>query len=102
MINRTTTIQEITLQAYAFGIYTYLFEVKNMSRDEILNLFAQWGTEFEYNHRNYEWEGDYYDEIDDFVQWKADSLSAASEKPVGEYKPNPRKRVVNGVTLIVY
>lgn len=67
MVTLITTIQEITLQAEAFGVYKYLFFEKNMSRDEILNLFEKWGREFEESTKDHEWEGDYYDLIDGFV-----------------------------------
>lgn len=80
MITLTTTIQEITLQAYSFGLYNYLFERQHnpMSRDEIFNLFEDWGKEFEACHgENFDWEmNPYYDEIDDFVMYKFDSIKA--------------------------
>lgn len=80
MINLTTTIQEITLQAYSFGVYNYLFEREHnpMSRDEILNIFEVWGEEFEACHgKDFDWEmNPYYDEIDDFVLYKFDSIKA--------------------------
>lgn len=80
MINLTTTIQEITLQAYSFGVYSYLFERQHnpMSRDEILNIFEVWGEEFEACHgEDFDWEmNPYYDEIDDFVLYKFDSIKA--------------------------
>jgi len=41
------TIQEITLQAYAFGIYDYFFNERNMSRTDIFNIFVEWAKEFE-------------------------------------------------------
>lgn len=83
MFNLTTTIQEITLQAYSFGLYNYLFERKYnpMSRNEILNLFEDWGKEFEACHgEGFDWDmNPYYDEIDDFVQYKFDSIKAKDE-----------------------
>ena len=103
MITKTTTIQEITLQAFEFGIYNFLFNVVNMSRDEIFNLFEDWAVEFEYTHKDYEWNGDYYDEIDDFLGYKADTLSGKYGDKVSEYKPrhasreNPEGVVVFGI-----
>ena len=86
MITLTTTIQEITLQAYSFGVYNYLFERKYnpMSRDEILNLFEKWGKEFEACHgEDFDWEmNPYYDEIDDFVMYKFDSIKEKDESIV--------------------
>ena len=41
------TIQEITLQAYAFGVYDYLFNERNMSRTDIFQLFVKWAEAFE-------------------------------------------------------
>lgn len=81
MINLTTTIQEITLQAYHFGVYNYLFSERThnlMTRDEIFNLFEEWGKEFEDCHgEDFDWEmNPYYDEIDDFVLYKFDSIKA--------------------------
>lgn len=69
MVTLITTIQEITLQAEAFGVYKYLFFEKNMSRDEILNLFEKWGREFDEYEKKHVNEPDwyYYDEIDSFV-----------------------------------
>ena len=80
MITLTTTIQEITLQAYSFGVYNYLFERKHnpMSRDEILNLFEDWGKEFEASHgEDFDWDTNpYYDEIDEFVMYKFNTIKA--------------------------
>lgn len=74
MINAITTIQEITLQAYDFGIYRRLQDEKDMSRDQIFNLFEEWGKEFEKEHEGHEWSGDYYNEIDTFIMAKNDAL----------------------------
>ena len=84
MITTTTTIQEITVQAYLCGTFSFLFSEKNMSRDEIFNLFEKWGVEFEERHRDFEWNGEcsYYDEIDDFVQLKSDELKTHGYTPV--------------------
>lgn len=67
---QVSTIEEITLVAYSMGIYDFLFEKENMSRDNIFSLFREWGIEFEKAHENYEWDGDYYDEIDAFLENK--------------------------------
>lgn len=75
MINNITTVQEITLQAYQFGIYSILFGPKyDKSRDEIFNIFEKWAAEFEKAHEGYEWNGDYYDEIDLFLGAKKKEL----------------------------
>lgn len=74
MINAITTIQEITLQAYDFGIYRRLQDEKDMFRDQIFNLFEEWGKEFDKKHEGYEWNGDYYNEIDTFIMAKNDAL----------------------------
>lgn len=69
------TIQEITLQAYAFGIYDYLFNERNMSRTDIFQLFAEWAKEFEETHENFDWvQGSFYDEVDDFLNCRFDSI----------------------------
>lgn len=47
MINKITTIQELTQEAYKAGIYDICFNKKNMSRDEYFNLIEKWGEEFE-------------------------------------------------------
>lgn len=78
MITLTTTIQEITLQAYAFGVYNLMQDDLNMSRDEIFNTFEAWGHEFaELEEKHYE-EPDwfYYDEIDLFIQRKDKAIRA--------------------------
>lgn len=78
MITLTTTVQEITLQAYAFGVYEHLFNAEDMSRDEIFNLFEEWGIEFELTHKDYPWEGDYYYEVDKFVEMKMEVMKAVA------------------------
>ena len=75
MITKTTTVQEITVQAYLTGIYNYLFfGPANMSRDDIFNLFEKWAEEFEDLVKDREWYGEYYDEIDRFVSGKKEQL----------------------------
>ena len=69
------TIQEITLQAYAFGVYDYLFNERNMSRTDILQLFVKWAEEFEESHKDFDWlQGSFYDEVDDFIGYRFDSM----------------------------
>ena len=74
MITPIATIQEITLQAYEFGTYNYLADKLDMSRDEIFNVFEEWGKEFNKAHENYNWNGDYYEEIDAFLYRKRNEL----------------------------
>lgn len=76
MITLTTTIQEITLQAYVMHVYNLMQDDLDMSRDEIFNTFEAWGHEFEDTHEDYEWNGDYYDEIDKFIQRKKNAIQA--------------------------
>lgn len=85
MITLTTTIQEISLQAYAFGVFDYLFNKRNMSRDEILNLFEHWGREFEGICRAHTDEDDwfYYDEVDAFINRKFDEMKLRDNFPCG-------------------
>jgi hypothetical protein len=87
MITLTTTIQEITMQAYTFGVFNYLFEREHnaMSRDEIFNLFEKWGEEFEALEKEHEGEDDwfYYDEIDEFINKKYMELKLADAFPFG-------------------
>ena len=87
MITLTTTIQEITMQAYTFGVFNYLFEREHnaMSRDEIFNLFEKWGEEFEALEKEHEGEDDwfYYDEIDEFINKKYMELKLADVFPFG-------------------
>ena len=74
------TIQEITLQAYAFGIYDYLFNERNMSRTDIFNIFVEWAKEFEETHENFDWmQGSFYDEVDDFLTCRFDSIKIADK-----------------------
>jgi hypothetical protein len=76
MVTRTTTIQEITQQAYVFGIFDILFNEKNMPRDEIFNLLEEWADEFIEEENKHYMESDwfYYDEIDIFLQNKKAQL----------------------------
>ena len=76
MITKITTIQEMTLQAQAIGLYDFLFFKMDKSRDEIFNLIELWAEEFEKTHKNYDWDGDYYDEIDDFLGYRFESIKA--------------------------
>jgi hypothetical protein len=69
------TIQEITLQAYAFGVYNYLQDERNMSRTDIFQLFVEWAEDFEKTHENFDWmQGSFYDEVDDYLGYKFDSM----------------------------
>jgi len=86
MITLTTTIQEITMQAYSpFGIYDYLFNTCNESRDEIFNRFEAWGKEFEALEKEHEGEDDwfYYDEIDEFLAKKFNEIKLSHLFPAG-------------------
>jgi hypothetical protein len=69
------TIQEITLQAYAFGIYDYFFNERDMSRTDIFKVFVEWANEFEETHENFDWmQGSFYDEVDEFLNYRFDSI----------------------------
>ena len=69
------TIQEITLQAYTFGIYNYLQDERNMPRTDIFQLFVEWAEDFEKAHENFDWlQGSFYDEVDDYLGCKFDSM----------------------------
>ena len=85
MITLTTTIQEISIQAYAFGVFDYLFNERNMSRDEILNIFEDWGKEFEDICRAHTDEDDwfYYDEVDAFINRKFNEMKLRDAFPCG-------------------
>lgn len=85
MISLITTIQEITMQASVIGVYEYLFDTCNECRDEIFNRFEEWGKEFEEAHKDYEWNGDYYDEIDEFVEKKFTEIKLADNFVEGDY-----------------
>lgn len=85
MITLTTTIQEITLQAHAFGVFDYLFNECNKSRDEIFNMFEEWGEEFEalaQQHKN-DTDWFYYDEIDAFINKKFEEIKLSHLFPYG-------------------
>lgn len=80
------TIQEITLQAYAFGVYDYLFNERNMSRTDIFQLFVKWAEEFEESHKDFDWlQGSFYDEVDDFIGYRLDSMK--TEDKLKEHFP---------------
>ena len=80
-----TTIQEITLQAYAFGVYDYLFNECHKTRFEILNMFEKWGEEFEALAQQHEQDTDwfYYDEVDIFVNKKFEEIKLSYLFPAG-------------------
>jgi hypothetical protein len=74
------TIQEITLQAYEIGIYDYFFNERNMSRTDIFLIFVEWAKEFEETHENFDWmQGSFYDEVDDFLECRFDSIKIADK-----------------------
>jgi len=74
------TIQEITIQAYDFGIYGYFFNERNMSRPDIFKIFVEWAKEFEETHENFDWmQGSFYDEVDDFLKCRYDSIIIADK-----------------------
>ena len=74
------TIQEITIQAYDFGIYGYLFNERNKSRTDIFNIFVEWAKEFEETHENFDWtQGSFYDEVDDFLKCRFESIRTADK-----------------------
>ena len=69
------TIQEITPQAYTFGVYNYLQDERNMSRTDIFQLFVEWAEDFEKTHENFDWmQGSFYDEVDDYLGYKFDGM----------------------------
>ena len=74
------TIQEITLQAYTSGIYDYFFNERNMSRTDIFSIFVEWAKEFEETHEGFDWmQGSFYDEVDDFLTCRFDSIKIADK-----------------------
>lgn len=79
MTSHITTIQEFTLRAYELKIFDFLFNQKNMSRDEIFNLFEEWADEFEKEEEKHLMDPDwfYYDEIDEFLGAKIDEYENA-------------------------
>ena len=85
MITFVTTTQEITLQAYAFGVFDYLYNKRDKSRDEILNMFEEWGREFVLLENEHEHDTDwhYYDEIDAFVNKKFQEIKLDDLFPAG-------------------
>lgn len=62
-----TTIQDITLDAYILGIHEIYEEEYIMPRDDIFAIYQEWAEEFEIAHEDYEYDGDYYDEIGRFL-----------------------------------
>lgn len=87
MFTLTTTIQEITLTANAHGVFDYLFNDHNMSRDEILNIFEDWGKEYEELAKKHEGDDDwfYYEEMDEFVDRKFTEIKLSDEFVEGDY-----------------
>ena len=87
MFTLTTTIQEITLTANAHGVFDYLFNDHNMSRDEILNIFEDWGKEYEELAKKHEGDDNwfYYEEMDEFVDRKFTEIKLGDEFVEGDY-----------------
>ena len=68
MITHIATIQELTLQLYD-RYWEYFSDEQDMSRDQIFNMVENWSHVFEDAHSGYAWNGDYYDEIDRFLEF---------------------------------
>lgn len=74
------TIQEITMESYAFGIYDYFFNERNKSRTEIFNIFVEWAKEFEEAHKDFDWaQSSLYDEVDSFLNSRFESIKNADK-----------------------
>lgn len=75
------TIQEITLQSYAFGIYDYFFNERNKSRTDIFSIFVEWAKEFEEAHENFDFVtmGFFYDEVDKFLKSRFEEIKVADK-----------------------
>ena len=83
-MNNIDLVQEITLQAYAFGLYDLLQNSRDISRGEVFSIFREWAREFENEHIGFDWTiSPYYDEIDNFLMHKKHVLSPLHK--VGEY-----------------
>lgn len=74
MVAAITTIQDITLDAYILGIHEIYEEEYIMPRDDIFAIYQNWAEEFELAHEDYEYDGDYYDEIEKFLKKKKAEL----------------------------
>ena len=88
MFTLTTTIQEITLTATNIpGIFDYFFNELNKSRDEILNIFEEWGKEYEKLAEEHATDDGwfYYDEMADFVQEKFQQAKMTENFIKGDY-----------------
>ena len=77
MINKTATIQELTVQLYENDAWwEFFFDKQDMTRDQIFNMVENWAHIFELAHNGYDWDGDYYDEIDRFLKFCVDEHRA--------------------------
>ena len=76
MFTHTTIAQEITLQAYAFGVFDILFNKLDMGRDVVFNTFEDWATEFEQEEEKHRDDPDwfFFDEIDKLILRKKTEL----------------------------
>jgi len=73
--NCINTIQEITIQAYDFGIYGYLSNNKGISRTDIFDIFVEWAKEFDDTHKDFDWtQGSFEDEVHDFLECRFESI----------------------------
>ena len=85
MITKTSTIQELTLEAHEHPLWSYLYDEKDMTRDEIFNIIEGWAEIFEQVHGGYNWNGDYYDEIDRFIAFCEEETRAGREVTAESY-----------------
>lgn len=74
MAAATLTIQDITLDAFILGIHDIYENEYIMPRDDIFAIYQNWAEEFETDHEDYEYDGDYYEEIERFLLKKKAEL----------------------------
>ena len=69
-----STIQEMTIEAYANGLYDLIQYKKKLTRKEILDTFVDWADEFEKEHLGVELGDTIYDALGAFLDKKYHEL----------------------------
>lgn len=68
-LNYLRNLQELSVEAVE-----YLTGPKEYSREQAFNIIQEWNKEFTEKYGNYDFDGSYYDEIDEFIDKKLGTI----------------------------
>lgn len=68
-LNYLRNLQELSVEAVE-----YLTGPKEYSREQAFNIIREWAKEFTEKYGNYDFDGSYYDEIDEFIDKKLGTI----------------------------